>query len=446
MMRETPKLPIGKRESVWSERCDATRCLSVIVTALSCVFICLTFPCTLPFCFKRLEQWERIVVFRLGRLRGVFGPGLVFIIPWSDRLNRVDMRTKAFSVPPQQVITCDNGIVELGCDVKYRVSDVKRLTTTVTTPEHGLRNFGKTVLLNVVTKHTVKEMERDRAGLASQVQRDLNSRVLEWGIEIGQVDLSQVTILKEPEPNDPLKPLLGALGSFAGGGASSASGSAGGALGAMGAGDTFKGASALLSGLLSGGVTQPATHTKGGTTFVNIPGLAGSPAADCTPSMTSNDRKQQMQVDAGSDTEPLLPHCDSFQGLSNCTDKPRTPLGQYLLSLVTAANSTDLTAGVYRLAVERPETEGTAIFVVFVGSGVRHVIEGDLPSVTPDVSVSVTQDDLYSIFSGTLPPLQAYLSGRLSVQGSVQMLVGLQALQEVHQSLYTQNKNEAFVA
>ena len=54
------------------------------------------------------------------------------------------------------MITCDNGIVELGCEVKYRVSDVTQLTTSVTTPEHGLRNFGKTVLLNVLTKHTVK--------------------------------------------------------------------------------------------------------------------------------------------------------------------------------------------------------------------------------------------------------------------------------------------------
>lgn len=78
-------------------------------------------------------------------------------------------------------------------------------------------------------------------------------------------------------------------------------------------------------------------------------------------------------------------------------------------------------------------------------TGVRQVVEGDLPSVTPDVSVTVSQEDLYSIFSGALPPLQAYLSGRLSVQGSVQMLVGLQALQEVHQNLASQGKDGAFI-
>lgn len=76
----------------------------------------------------------------------------------------------------------------------------------------------------------------------------------------------------------------------------------------------------------------------------------------------------------------------------------------------------------------------------------RQVVEGDLPSVTPDVSVTVSQEDLYAIFSGSLPPLQAYLSGRLSVQGSVQMLMGLQALQDVHQSLAaSQGRDGAFV-
>ena len=78
-------------------------CISTLVTWISYGVICITFPCTLWFCLKKLEQWERLIVFRLGRLHGVFGPGIVFIIPWLDRHTRVDMRTKAFSVPPQQV-------------------------------------------------------------------------------------------------------------------------------------------------------------------------------------------------------------------------------------------------------------------------------------------------------------------------------------------------------
>lgn len=78
-------------------------CLSTVVTWLSYAFIALTFPITLWFCFKKIAQWERLIVFRIGRLRGVLGPGMVFIIPWLDHHTRVDMRTKAFSVPPQQV-------------------------------------------------------------------------------------------------------------------------------------------------------------------------------------------------------------------------------------------------------------------------------------------------------------------------------------------------------
>lgn len=78
-------------------------CLAATATWLSYFCICLTFPVTLWFCFKKVAQWERLIVFRLGRLRGVLGPGMVFIIPWLDNHTQVDMRTKAFSVPPQQV-------------------------------------------------------------------------------------------------------------------------------------------------------------------------------------------------------------------------------------------------------------------------------------------------------------------------------------------------------
>ncbi|XP_066975230.1 stomatin-like protein 1 isoform X4 [Macrobrachium rosenbergii] len=349
-------------------------CLASVVTAVSYFFICLTFPVTLWFCFKKIAQWERLIVFRLGRLRGALGPGVVFIIPWLDRHNRVDMRTKAFSVPPQQLITADNGIIEMGCEVKYRVSDVQRLTTSVTSPEHGLRSFGKTVLLNVLTKHTVRETERDRPAIASKIQKELNLRVLEWGIEIGDVSLSNVNILKEAEPSNPLKPIMNCFGS--------------------GGGDVL--------------VPPAAANKAGGSAMFNM---------DFSFLGAANSKKKS-------------------ENIVTSSRSPQTKLGKHLQGLIGGVGGADLTHGIYRLQVEGKDG---GVFIIFIGNGVRQVVEGDLPKVTPDVAVTIAKNDLMAIFDGTLAPLQAYLSGHLTVQGNVQMLMGLESLR------HGANKEDIFV-
>ncbi|XP_071515812.1 stomatin-like protein 1 isoform X3 [Panulirus ornatus] len=358
-------------------------CLATIVTWLSYSFIALTFPITLWFCFKKIAQWERLIVFRLGRLRGVLGPGMVFIIPWLDHHTRVDMRTKAFSVPPQQLITADNGIIEMGCEVKYRISDVQRLTTSVTSPEHGLRSFGKTVMLNVLTKNTVRETERDRPMIASQIQKELNLRVLEWGIEIGEVSLSTVNILKEAEPNNPLKPIMNCLGG--------------------GGGEI---------------IAPPGSATSAAASSVfNLPGLGSMGDFSF---LGANSKKKN-------------------EAIVTSSRSPQSKLGKHLQGLINGAGGADLTHGIYRLQVEGKDG---GIFIIFVGNGVRQVVEGDLPKVTPDVAVTIAKNDLMSIFEGTLAPLQAYLSGHLTVQGNVQMLMGLESLRQGNKE---KDKDDIFI-
>ncbi|KAK7070547.1 lipid transport [Halocaridina rubra] len=387
-------------------------CLASIVTAVSYFFICLTFPVTLWFCFKKIAQWERLIVFRLGRLRGALGPGVVFIIPWLDRHNRIDMRTKAFSVPPQQLITADNGIIEMGCEVKYRVSDVQRLTTSVTTPEHGLRSFGKTVLLNVLTKHTVRETERDRIALASQIQKELNLRVLEWGIEIGDVSLSNVNILKDAEPSNPLKPIMNCFG---------------------GAGGEV--------------MAPPSVSNKGGgggghAMFnMDFSFLGNTTSKKKSESIVSNEDEYMGSVQdfltdllGLSDGNTHPPKQPNNQVTSS--HSPRSKLGKHLQGLIGGVGGADLSHGIYRLQVEGKDG---GIFIIFIGNGVRQVVEGDLPKVTPDVAVNIAKNDLMAIFDGTLAPLQAYLSGHLTVQGNVQMLMGLESLK------HGSNKEDIFV-
>ncbi|XP_045585155.1 stomatin-like protein 1 isoform X2 [Procambarus clarkii] len=376
-------------------------CLATLVTWLSYFFIALTFPVTLWFCFKKLAQWERLIVFRLGRLRGALGPGLVFIIPWLDHHTRVDMRTKAFSVPPQQLITADNGIIEMGCEVKYRISDVQRLTISVTSPEHGLRSFGKTVMLNVLTKNTVRETERDRPMIASQIQKELNLRVLEWGIEIGEVTLSTVNILKEAEPNNPLKPIINCFGG--------------------GGGEI---------------IAPPGSAGSTASAMFNIPGL-GNMGDFNFLSGSSKKKSEAIDLLGFSDENSEPPNQLNNQVTSSRS--PHSKLGKHLQSLINGAGGADLAHGIYRLQVEGKDG---GIFIIFVGNGVRQVVEGDLPKVTPDVAVTIAKSDLMAIFEGTLAPLQAYLSGHLTVQGNVQMLMGLESLRQGNKD---KDKDDIFI-
>ncbi|XP_076032809.1 stomatin-like protein 1 isoform X2 [Oratosquilla oratoria] len=406
-----------------SEGMNVMGCISSVVTGISYAFICLTFPITLWFCIKKLDQWERLIIFRLGRLRGVKGPGTVFVIPWLDRYTRVDMRTKAFSVPPQQLITADNGIIEMGCEVKYRVSDIQQLTTSVSSPQQGLRSFGKTVLLNVLTKHTVRETERDRPMLAAEIQKQLNLRVLEWGIEIGQVELSTVNILKEPEPDNPIKPLLNCMG-------------AGSNTTVAGFPD-FSGMGGLSSFSAPGASSRSDAAAAGLAQLVDISEVNSGTSSSMTP-VQSEMADSRRAITSGSWRKSSGYRNDRGNSVMG-SSAPKTKLGRYLQSLVVSPGSGDLTHGVYRLQVEGDEA---GVFIIFIGNGVKQVVEGDLPKVTPDVAVTISKSDLLAIFDGTLSPLQAYLSGHLTVQGNSQMLMGLESLRQAPKE---KDKDDIFI-
>ena len=80
---------------------------------------------------KKLGEFDRLVVFRLGKMIGVKGPGRVIVFPWIDRTKRIDVRAAAFAVPPQQFITCDGGIVEMGAEIQYGIVDVITMVSEV---------------------------------------------------------------------------------------------------------------------------------------------------------------------------------------------------------------------------------------------------------------------------------------------------------------------------
>nr|XP_034824546.1 band 7 protein AGAP004871-like isoform X5 [Maniola hyperantus] len=104
---------------------EATGCVEKFATFCSFLLVIVTFPFSLFECFKVVQEFERAVIFRLGRLRsgGVRGPGLFFVLPCVDTYRKVDLRTVSFDVPPQEVLTRDSVTVAVDAVVYYRIKE-----------------------------------------------------------------------------------------------------------------------------------------------------------------------------------------------------------------------------------------------------------------------------------------------------------------------------------
>merc|ERR1719471_1531682 len=146
--------------------------LTHLLTALSYVSFALTFPISYFFCIKTLRPDERMVVFRLGKMIGAKGPGRILIFPWLDRCIKAVVSDSAFSVPPQQLITNDGGIIEIGAEVQYGITDVVVMVREVADHQDILRSLGKTVLVRLLAKKHISKLTREKtvAGYPSPLE------------------------------------------------------------------------------------------------------------------------------------------------------------------------------------------------------------------------------------------------------------------------------------
>ena len=109
------------------------------------------------------------------------------------------MRAAAFSVPPQQFISCDGGIVEIGAEIQYGIVDVVTMVSEIVDHQDILRSLSKTLLIKILVKKTVSQLEKERRRPAAEIQDELNLQVRKWGIDVQKVELSEPKVLKQPE-------------------------------------------------------------------------------------------------------------------------------------------------------------------------------------------------------------------------------------------------------
>ena len=141
-----------------------------------------------------LREYERGVVFMLGRFWKVKGPGLVIIIPGIQQMVRVDLRTVVFDVPSQDVISRDNVSVKVNAVVYFRVIDPAKSILQVEDYMNATSQLAQTTLRAVLGKHELDEMLAERETLNSDIQQALDAQTDAWGIKVSNVEIKHVDI------------------------------------------------------------------------------------------------------------------------------------------------------------------------------------------------------------------------------------------------------------
>jgi regulator of protease activity HflC (stomatin/prohibitin superfamily) len=141
-----------------------------------------------------LREYERGVVFRLGRLMDLRGPGLVLLVPSLDRLVRVGLRTVTLTVPPQEIITRDNVPARVTAVAYYRVIDPSKAVTEVQSFENATLQIAQTTLRSVVGGVDLDTLLSEREHLNESLQHVIDSQTEPWGIKVTMVEIKDVEI------------------------------------------------------------------------------------------------------------------------------------------------------------------------------------------------------------------------------------------------------------
>ena len=144
--------------------------------------------------FKVLREYERGVIFMLGRFYKVKGPGLIIIIPVLQQMVRVDLRTVVMDVPTQDVISRDNVSVQVNAVIYFRVIDPERAIIQVENFLEATSQLSQTTLRSVLGQHELDDMLAEREQLNADIQKILDKQTTAWGIKVANVEIKHVDL------------------------------------------------------------------------------------------------------------------------------------------------------------------------------------------------------------------------------------------------------------
>jgi regulator of protease activity HflC (stomatin/prohibitin superfamily) len=144
--------------------------------------------------FRVLREYQRAVVFMLGRFWKVKGPGFFLLIPIVQQMVRIDLRTVVMDVPPQDVITRDNVSVKVNAVVYFRILDPAKAVIQVENYYQATSQLAQTTLRAVLGKHELDELLAAREKLNLDIQQVLDSQTSAWGIKVSTVEMKDVDL------------------------------------------------------------------------------------------------------------------------------------------------------------------------------------------------------------------------------------------------------------
>jgi len=151
----------------------------------------------LSMAIKIVTEFERGVIFRLGRLVGAKGPGLFLIIPFVDRMVKVDLRVVTMDVPSQEVITKDNVTVRVNAVVYFRVVDPESSVVKVLDHIRATSQISQTTLRNVLGQSELDELLAQREKLNQALQKIIDEHTDPWGVKVSTVEIKEVELAEE---------------------------------------------------------------------------------------------------------------------------------------------------------------------------------------------------------------------------------------------------------
>jgi regulator of protease activity HflC (stomatin/prohibitin superfamily) len=143
---------------------------------------------------KIVPEYQRGVIFRLGRIIGAKGPGLFFIIPLIDRMVRVDLRTQTVDIPPQDVITADNVTVRVNAVTYFNVVDPNRSVVAIEDYRYGTLQVAQTTLRSVLGQTSLDDLLGKRDDINARLQKIIDDVTNPWGVKVSIVEVKDVNL------------------------------------------------------------------------------------------------------------------------------------------------------------------------------------------------------------------------------------------------------------
>ncbi|XP_073674491.1 stomatin (EPB72)-like 3a [Garra rufa] len=186
----------SSRNIIEDDKPPSLGCFGWFIIFIAIIITIGLLPVTIFMCIKIVKEYERAVIFRLGRIvdKKPKGPGIFFVLPCTDTFRKVDLRTVTFDIPAQEFLTKDSVTVSVDGVVYFRVFDPICSVANVSNAGHATQLLAQTTLRNVLGTKSLSELLSDREGISHNMQIALDEATSVWGIKVERVEIKDVKL------------------------------------------------------------------------------------------------------------------------------------------------------------------------------------------------------------------------------------------------------------